>query len=111
MDRMICKKDHDLFLFSHSTYVLDICEAILTNIQNKCLCKVSNAMYSCIICDRLLPLKRRFRDSQIVIITNFVVVSNVGIKRIVCITVSRINWMYTYILLCNTSPIFRYAGE
>ena len=41
--------------------------------------------YSCIICDYLLPLKRRFRDSEIVIITNFVVVSSVRIKRVVCI--------------------------
>ena len=31
----------------------------------------------------MLPLKQRFRDSQIVIVTNFVV-SSVGIKRIVC---------------------------
>ena len=30
----------------------------------------------------LLPLKRKFRDSQIVIITNFVVVSSVGLKRL-----------------------------
>ena len=40
--------------------------------------------YSCITCDKLLPLKRRFRDSQIVIITTIVVVSSVGIKRVVC---------------------------
>ena len=33
----------------------------------------------------MLSLKRRFRDSQIVIITNFVVVSSVGIKRFVYI--------------------------
>ena len=32
----------------------------------------------------MLPLKRRFRDSQIIIITNFVVLSSVGIKRVVC---------------------------
>ena len=36
---------------------------------------------------KLLPLKRRFHDSQVVIITNFVVVSSVGIKRVVCKTV------------------------
>ena len=35
----------------------------------------------------MLPLKRGFRDSQIVIITNFVVVSSVGIKRVVCIII------------------------
>ena len=39
--------------------------------------------YSCIICD-LLYLKRKCRDSQIVIITNFVVVSSVCIKMVVC---------------------------
>ena len=36
------------------------------------------------MCDQLLSLKRRFRDSQIVIITNFVIVSSVDIKRVVC---------------------------
>ena len=30
--------------------------------------------------------KQEFRDSQIVIITNFVVVSSVGVKRVVCIS-------------------------
>ena len=39
--------------------------------------------YLCIICDKLLPLKRRFRLSQIISITNFVVVLSVGIKRVV----------------------------
>ena len=29
-------------------------------------------------------IKRRFRDSKIVFITNFVVVSSVGIKSVVC---------------------------
>ena len=33
----------------------------------------------------LLTLVQEFRDSQIFIIMNFVVVSSVGIKRIVCI--------------------------
>ena len=47
---MICKKDHDLFLFFQSTYILDICkncltEAILTNIQNICFCQVSNTIF------------------------------------------------------------------
>ena len=31
-------------------------------------------------------IERRFRDIQIVIITNFVVVSSVGIKRVICTT-------------------------
>ena len=30
-------------------------------------------------------VKRRIRDSRVVIITNLVVISNVGIKRVVCI--------------------------
>ena len=38
--------------------------------------------YSCIISHLLSPLERRFRDFQIVIITNFIVVSSLGIKRV-----------------------------
>ena len=38
--------------------------------------------YSCIISQKLSPLEQRFHDIQIVIITNFVIVSNVGIKRV-----------------------------
>ena len=53
----------------------NICFGYLTNIQNICFFIVLN---SC-----MLPLKRRFRDSQIVIISNYVVVSSVGIKRFV----------------------------
>ena len=33
----------------------------------------------------MLPLNQRFRDSQIVIVTNFALVSSVGKKRGVCI--------------------------
>ena len=40
--------------------------------------------YSCINSHKLSSLERRFRDIQIVIITNFVVVSSVGIKRVDC---------------------------
>ena len=46
--------------------------------------------------DYFLPLKLRFRVSQIIIITNFVVVSSVGIKRIMrhmCLT-SYLNNIY-----------------
>ena len=35
----------------------------------------------------LSPLKRRFRDIQIVIIANFVVLTSVGVMRIDCILV------------------------
>ena len=41
--------------------------------------------YSCIISRKLPPIERRFRDIQIVITTNFVVVSSIGIKRVDCI--------------------------
>ena len=34
----------------------------------------------------VLPIKRRFRDSQIVIITNLLAVSSVAIKRADCIS-------------------------
>ena len=40
--------------------------------------------YSCIISEKLSPLERRVCDIQIVIITNFVVVSSVGVKRDDC---------------------------
>ena len=40
--------------------------------------------YSCILCGKLLPLKRRFHDSHIVCRTNFFFVSSVGIKWVVC---------------------------
>ena len=40
---------------------------------------------SCIISHSLPSLERRFRDIQIVIITNFVFVSSVGTKRVDCI--------------------------
>ena len=68
MSRVVCKKCLILFLFLHRTYVLDICknrlsEAILKHIQNICFFKVL-IQYSCIICDYLLPLKQKFRDSH-----------------------------------------------
>ena len=42
--------------------------------------------------------KRRFRDSQIVIITNYVVVSSVGIKRVV-----RILYFVIQLIECSSS--------
>ena len=91
MSRSICKKGLVLFLFPHRTYVWDICwnrlsESILTNIQNICFFKIFNTIFMHNL-RLMVPLKRRFRDSQIVIITNFVVVSSVGIKRVVCIQI------------------------
>ena len=41
--------------------------------------------YSCIIFNQLSPLMRRFRNSQIVTITNFVVESSGGGTRVDCI--------------------------
>ena len=80
---MICKKDIVLFFFPHRPYVLDICqnclnEAILTNIQNIYFLKCS-------------PLKGRACASQIIIITNYVFVSSVGITKVNCSTQ---NWLY-----------------
>ena len=40
--------------------------------------------YSCIISHLLSPFARRFRDIQIVIITNYVVVSGIDIMRVDC---------------------------
>ena len=51
--------------------------------------------YSCIISHKLSPLERRFRDIQIVIITNFVVVSSVGIKRVDCINQTNVHAPHT----------------
>ena len=42
--------------------------------------------YSYIISHELSPLKRRFRDIQIVIITNSVVLTSVGVTRVDCIS-------------------------
>ena len=38
--------------------------------------------YSCLISHSLSPLKRRFRDIQIVIITNVVVLTSAGVTRV-----------------------------
>ena len=85
---MICKKDPVLFPFAHWTYVLDICEkrlseAVLTNTLNICFLKYQiQCLY--IISDNS-SLERSFLASQIIIITNLVVVSSIGIKRVDCI--------------------------
>ena len=44
-------------------------------------------------------LKQKFRDSQIVIITNFVVVSNVGLKRVDC-------RKFVYSILCHLEMVY-----
>ena len=44
--------------------------------------------YSCIFSDKLSPLEQRFRASQIIFITNFVIISSVGIKRVDCMLFS-----------------------
>ena len=49
----------------------------------------------------MLPLKRRFHDGQLVIITNFVVISSVGIRRVVC--TSDIEHVKHTIMICNCS--------
>ena len=90
MGRLIWKKGLFLFLFPQRTYVLDICknclnEAILTNIQNICFFKALNTIFLHNMWLLLLP-KRTFCDSQIGIITNFVLVLSASIKRVVCTT-------------------------
>ena len=59
---------------------------ILTNIQNICCFKFDAIFLHNISLD--VTPERRFCDIQIFIITNFVVVSNVGIKRVDSI------WLY-----------------
>ena len=60
-----------------------------------------------LICDQLLLLEGKFRDIQIVIIANFVVLS-IGIKRVVCIKsyvssqrawIHRLIWALVYCIL------------
>ena len=84
MDRMISKKYLVLFLLLRRTYVLDICwnclcEAILTNIQNICCLKFNAFVINCYL------LSEGYVTFKIAIITNFVVVPSVGIKRVDCI--------------------------
>ena len=50
----------------------------------------------CVLCFQrrsclTLILKRRFRGSRIVIITNIVVVSSVGIKRVICLRLGHLS--------------------
>ena len=85
MDRMICTKDLVLFLYSHRLYAFgylleSVRRAILINIQNILLEVLMQ--HSSIISHQLSPPERRFRDIQIIIITNFVLLSSVGIKRV-----------------------------
>ena len=47
--------------------------------------------FKCKISHSLSPLERRFRDIQIVIITNSVVVLSVGIRRVDCTTTTTTN--------------------
>ena len=49
---------------------------------------------------RLLPLKRRYHNSQIVITTNFIVVSSVGIRRVVCISLKILTSGFHSLLTC-----------
>ena len=67
----------------------DICR---TNIQNVC-CLKFNAIF--------LHIGRRVRDIQIVIVTNFVVVSSVGIKRVDCIILMR----FKYVLIIEKRQV------
>ena len=74
------KRDLLLFLFLHIKYVLDICYNRISSKYPKHMLK-HLIQYSCIISD--CHLLREGSVSQI-IITNVVVVSSVGIKRIDC---------------------------
>ena len=91
MDRIICKEDLALFLFPHRTcfgYLLELPQRGNSNKYPKHMLLEVLMQYSCIISHYLSPLKRRFRDIQIVILTNFVIVLSIGIKKVDCITES-----------------------
>ena len=83
---MICKKYLVLFLYPHRTicfgYLLESPQRGDSNKYPKHMLLEVLMQYSCIISRWLSALERMFRESQIIIITNFVVVSSVGIKRV-----------------------------
>ena len=81
MDRMICKKGFVLFLFLHRTLCFGYFVRITFNKYPKRMFLKVLIQYSWKISHKLSPLERRFRDIQIVI-TNFVIGSSVGIKRV-----------------------------
>ena len=59
--------------------------------------------YSCIISHQLSPLEQRVPDIQIVIVTNFVVVLSVSIKRVDCNSnLTKFQESIQYILWCAT---------
>ena len=80
---MLCKKDLVLFLFQNICfgYLLESPYWGDSNKYPKHMLLEVLMQYSCIVFHYLSSLEQRFRDIQIVIITNFVVVSNVAIKR------------------------------
>ena len=91
MSKLLCKKGLVLCLFPHRTNVFDICynyltETILTNVQNIHFLKLLNTIFFNNLLP-LLPLKQRICDTQIVIITNFIIVLSVCIKRAVYSTI------------------------
>ena len=61
--------------------------------------------YSGIISQNLSPLVRRFCNIQIVIITNFVAVSSVSIKRVDCITLAIKSWEKSQVAFVNGKDI------
>ena len=65
--------------------------------------------YSCIIPHKPSPLKQRFCNIQIVIITNFVVVSSVGIKRVDCIALHHTCDMYWKYNFCQFVVLLLYS--
>ena len=82
MSRLIYVQDRSCFFF---LLIFSCFEYLFEPHQYKYPKHVSlqyKIKYSCIICDQLLSLNRSFHENQIFIITNFVVVSSVGIKRL-----------------------------
>ena len=87
MDRMICKKLCFILLSSQNIcfgYLLELPQLGNSNKYPKHILLEVLMQYSYIISHELSPFQRRFCCIQIVIITKFVVVSSVGIKRVDC---------------------------
>ena len=70
---------------------------ILTNIQNICCLKILCNVFAQFLIDCHL-LSKRFRGIQIVIITNFVVPTSVGVTRVDCI----ISTLF-YLKICDST--------
>ena len=89
IDRMVCMQERPCFiLFSSQNicfgYLLESPQRGDSNKYPKHMLLDVLIQYSCFLHNFSLTVERKFRDSQIFSLTNFVVVSSVGIKKVDC---------------------------